>query len=200
MSEWNSYNQTFWSHITPEKIKAYLDDGYDVNARAYGYSHTPEGWSPLHGAALWCNNLESINFLLDEGANINARAKNGQTPLSLVATWRDSAEIITTLLKKNADPNTRNDEGETPFHLIAKKETIHLSEISMSEIIMLFLESGGNIMARDKNGKTPLDYGLNNPKIKNTDAYWALHDARLDLKDEEYYTKLILSHPTPDQT
>ncbi len=195
MSDWKSNGEYFWKDATPEKIQGRLDEGNDVNVRTYGYSNTPNGWSPLHGAALWCKNLEAINFLLDEGANTNARDANGDTPLFLAVMWQDSVELITTLLKKDANPNIRNDKGETPFHLIAKKESIYLSEV-----IMNFLDAGGDVMARDESGKTPLDYALDNPYIKNTEAYWALQDIRWDLKDEEYYNRLNHSHPNTPQT
>ena len=58
-----------------------LDAGADVDAKA-----GEEDLTPLHVAAAY-GQVPAIMALLDAGANVNAKMKNGETPLDL-ARWR----------------------------------------------------------------------------------------------------------------
>jgi ankyrin repeat protein len=69
------------------------------------------GWTPLHYAASGPD--EGISaWLIAHGAEINARAPNGNTPLMMAAKYGpyDLAEL---LLKLGADPSLRNAQGST---------------------------------------------------------------------------------------
>ena len=44
--------------------------------------------------------------------------------------------------------------------------------------VMRCLQTGADPKARDEWGKLPFDYARNNEKLKGTDAYWKLNDAR----------------------
>ena len=69
------------------------------------------GWTPLHYA---CSGPDEgvVDWLLLQGAEIDARSPNGSTPLMLAAGYGgiSSAER---LLKAGADARLRNEQGQT---------------------------------------------------------------------------------------
>jgi len=64
-----------------EKVEAHLTFGTDINNR-YGEKES----TALHAAA-YHGNLEIVKFLIEKGAEINARNKHGQTPRDVA--WDD---------------------------------------------------------------------------------------------------------------
>ena len=61
--------------------------------------------------------LESVQLLLANGANVNETAADGHSPL-LISTVRGHVALATFLLQQGADPNLAN-AGYTPLHWIA---------------------------------------------------------------------------------
>jgi ankyrin repeat protein len=59
------------------------------------------------------NNSTTVQFLLNNGANIRATNNEGDTPLHL-ACAENSWEIVLRLLDKGADVHLKNIERETP--------------------------------------------------------------------------------------
>jgi ankyrin repeat protein len=66
--------------------------------------------------------------------------------------------------------NARDDDGQTPLHCAAWLGT--------PKNIAALLAAGAEVNARDKDGKTPFDFAEDNPKVKGTDVYWKMNDAR----------------------
>lgn len=92
--------------------------GINVNEK-----DTQDGETPLMSAAN-NGNLEAVRLLLDKGADVNTKGKNGETALLWAAkgwlgTWRKTHEpIIEYLVDKGADVNARDKDGETAFSLV----------------------------------------------------------------------------------
>lgn len=74
------------------------------------------GQSPLH-VAIFNNQLKMAEFLLDKGANINARDRFGNTPLHY-ATNASNQETAELLVERGADVNAANEVGITPLHMV----------------------------------------------------------------------------------
>ena len=65
-----------------------------------------EGWTPLHYAATGPN-PQVVVFLLDRGAQVDARSPNGTTPLMMASRYGNEASV-SLLLAARADPRLRN--------------------------------------------------------------------------------------------
>lgn len=124
-----------------------LDHGAHINApkrRAVRSDGTPEprdtsaGWAPIHFAALHfaqgfdppagSGKLPAIKFLLDRGANINARAADGTTALLLATAYRDQ-RLAQFLVQRGADVNLAAEGGITPIimaHELGHSQTVAL--------------------------------------------------------------------------
>jgi hypothetical protein len=49
---------------------------------------------------------------------------------------------------------------------------------SNPEVIMALLNAGADAKAKDSGGNTVFDYAQDNIKLRGTDAYWKLNEAR----------------------
>ncbi len=103
--------------------------------------------------------------------DVNARAEYGNTPLHLAASY-GSPINVGALLKAGADVNARQSESGTPLHYAGISDN--------PDKVLALLDAGADGRAKDKYGSTPFDYTKDNEKLKDTDAYWALHDAQYD--------------------
>jgi ankyrin repeat protein len=100
---------TFFECVKVEQgfpvLASFLLCGVDPNAAM----RDNIGASALHIAAAGGNVL-AINFLLDNGASVDARTRNGQTPL-MWAMRKNQTAVASLLLRRSADPNATDNEG-----------------------------------------------------------------------------------------
>lgn len=85
-------------------MKALIQGGADVNGV---FDPNSWGYTSLHSAAEK-GNLDVVNFLLDNGANINAKDVDNQTPL-LVA----NDKVVRTLVERGARIYIKDNKGKT---------------------------------------------------------------------------------------
>ncbi len=95
-----------------------------------------------------------VEFLLEKGADVNAKNRAGQTPLHLAVTY--CPELIKLLLEKGADVNARDISGS--IALFARNADL--------EIVQLMLNYGLNVNNIDKRGETPLNQAINYNNIE----------------------------------
>ena len=67
------------------------------------------------------NKIDTINYLLDNGADINLHGKFGNTALHWAAADKN-IKIVELLLKKGANIKSKNDKRERPFTYADKKD------------------------------------------------------------------------------
>ena len=128
-----------------------------LNIHAYANARDSQKETPLF-KAVRAGNLEAVNILLDNGADINADAQKeggftGQTLLHHAALY-GTAEIVRTLLEKGVDINATLDDDWTPLHLAA-------GNINDPNVLSVFLEKDemkAKINAPDVYGETPLHW------------------------------------------
>ena len=95
--------------------------------QAYGSEINHSGWTPLHYAA-WGGYNDVCSFLLEKGAEINARSANGSSPI-MMAARQGNLETARLLLVKGADLSLSNDSGETALSWAVKSGDTALAEL-----------------------------------------------------------------------
>lgn len=109
-----------------ESVKECLKNGADINY----YERTPYiERTPL----IWAisNKRDDITkYLIEQGADVNAKDENGHTPL-IYAVQKNNVEITDILLKNGADVNVKNKRGKTALDFIKAKEVISLLKSKM---------------------------------------------------------------------
>lgn len=148
-----------------EIARLLLAAGADPNATT---NHRHSG--PLHYAAdgyitgpAWDpeRQVRTINCLLEAGAELNARDKNGATPLHRAVRTRSAAAALS-LLEAGGDPSLTNKPGSTPFHLAVQNTGrggtgAEEAKDAQRQIIEGFLRFGVSPSLKDGKGKSVLD-------------------------------------------
>lgn len=83
-------------------VKALVKHGAAINR---------EGWTPLHYACSGPDNGVAA-WLIEHGADINARSENGTTPLMMAARY-GNGDLVPMLLKAGAEPRAANEQELT---------------------------------------------------------------------------------------
>ena len=103
--------------------------------------------SHLHVAAR-VNDLKAAQWLIANGADVNAKDEGSDTPLHHAAQY-GTHEMVALLLKNGADVNAENENGWTILHFAVWGNSI--------ETAALLLENGADVNAKGKWRTTPLD-------------------------------------------
>jgi cytohesin len=110
------------------------------------------GMTPLHVAAR-NDHKDVAEFLLANGADINAKDSNGEfTPLDLALSCYHYMDVVELLVAKGADVNARSKQGLTPL-----QETAMRGQKDAAELL---LTKGADVNARDEKGDSPLLWAL----------------------------------------
>ena len=136
------------------RIKKLFSSGL-LNVNSYSKT-TPTSHSkttPLSKAAKM-GHKEVVQFLLDQGAEINKGDKSGNTPLCHAADYK-CKDVVQLLLNRGADPNKADLMGQTPLCLAAQS--------THKEVVKLLLNAGADPNKTDCYGRTPLHCAVNAP-------------------------------------
>ena len=132
-----------------EKSKKQKELDEDLSRQCCGYfkdEDKPNGMYVEEDGIFF--NMNKINRLIEEGADVNAKDDNGYLPLHY-AVRNDNIDLVELLIEEGADVNAKDDWGRTPLHW-AKSE----------EITELLIEEGTNVNAKDDEGRSPLDWAV----------------------------------------
>ena len=112
----------------------------------------PMGLSALHFAA-FSGDVAMTRLLLDSGAQIDARARNGfmNTPLQ-VALLPGNEATTRLLLERGADPLVRQESGFAPIHEAAL--------LGRRDLVELLLDYGADIDSRANDGRNAISEAL----------------------------------------
>merc|ERR1719150_1844362 len=103
--------------------------------------------TPLHLAAGY-NNLEVADFLLENGADVNAQDKGGLIPLHNASSY-GHLDIAALLIRYHTVVNATDKWGFTPLHEAAQK--------GRTQLCALLLAHGADPTLKNQEGQTPLD-------------------------------------------
>lgn len=194
-SPWNlNFQSDMFSAISNNSlasIKELLNTGTDINIRA-NTGHTDMtcyGSTPLHAASRSRVYIEVLIYLLEQGANLEARNSRGHTPLH-TAVKNGTIEHVNVLLRAGAKTNVHDNQGKTPLHFASLQEDIASLEA--------LLHAGADPDARDRKGRTAMHGAVEKndmfkpPKKFNEHIISALLKSRanLEARDDEGQTPL----------
>ena len=89
-----------------------LDQGYDPDVMCENETHTV----PLLFIAIEDDDLDMVELLVDNGADVNAMDEDGNTAL-MVSLQTHNLKMVSFLLRKHVNVNTRNMRNETALQL-----------------------------------------------------------------------------------
>jgi ankyrin repeat protein len=122
-----------------------------------------------------------VQKLLAEGADANARDKDGFTPLIWAASFGRTENVLA-LLKKGADVNAKDKTGWTALMGAARK--------GHTATVLALLAMGADVTAKDNNGWTALMSGSVSGRL-DTVLVLLEKDADVNAKDKVGWTALI---------
>ena len=155
-----------------DAVKLLLNAGADPNIS------DADGCTSLHDAVDKGFSRETLQLIMNHGADVNATNKYNETAL-LVACQKLNADAISVLLNVRADPTIADYEGYTCLH--------HWG--CSKENLQAMIDHGADVNATNKKSITPLMHACENGDV---DAINILLDAGADpnIADEDGYTSL----------
>ena len=134
-----------------------IDQGADINQGGAGHEALPLHTAIKYQHASWSNSgqhRDTINLLVQRGANVTLQDDLGNTPLHIAASIGDiqTAELL--LDKNPAIINMQNKQGNTPLHEAAINEQI--------EMIKWLLNKGAHKSICNVAGQPPADLATRN--------------------------------------
>ncbi len=107
-------------------------------------------------AAIHHDQQEVVQFLIDEGANLDMLSEN-KTPL-MHAAEKNNQYIIDLLIKEGANINALNKQKKTTLFYCAKHGNVEMAQ--------MLVKNGANIKLKDGKGRTAAEYALKNDNKK----------------------------------
>ncbi|XP_071115151.1 uncharacterized protein [Haliotis cracherodii] len=131
-------------------------------------------------------------ILLNQGLNINATNKHGETPLFL-ACERGHVDLVRLLVSKKADLRESNTNGKTPLHEACYPVQATTVPKAKQDITLILINTGVCVNVQDKSGQIPLhcacDRGYHFADMPDSQKFLKLlHNAQL------HKVKYLLEH------
>ena len=137
-------------------------------------------WVAING-----DNTEIIQYLVENGANVNAKNNKGKTLLMYAIFNRANIKIVECLVENGANVNAKDNKGNTPLkYAVEKSKEVDANEKDkIVKIIEYLVGEGADINAKDNKGNTPLDC-ITNGNLKIIQCLLK-HDAKESIPSTE---------------
>ncbi|MFC2141340.1 ankyrin repeat domain-containing protein [Acidobacteriota bacterium] len=131
------------------------------------------GWTLLHATY---NSRELVEYLIENGADINARSDGQWTPLHNQA-YKGSLDSVELLLQHGADIEAKTSFGHTPLLSSIRWDRVEVTE--------LLLKKGANVNPTTELGRTPLIISAIEGNLELVRLFLD-NDADISIKDNNY--------------
>ena len=158
-------------------VELLLNRGANANALDVNNS------SPLHKACE-ANAVNIVVALLDHGADIEQKAKNGLNALLISSQYLNHIKIARILLKRGANAKVSDSNGKTALHFCAVND----DEITLERL----LRRKADIDAKDSLGRAPIHYAAACNSLCAVEMLINFN-ANVDLKDNNGQVPLMLA-------
>lgn len=127
-------------------VRLLLHHGYNVNQRypASRYGNL----TVLYLTARFATRVAILKLLLEAGASINVRVRDGETVLHPAVRY-GKVEFVKLLLDYGVNISVRRFDGDTALHIAARYR--------YEDIVKLLVEAGANVTTENYCGQTPLE-------------------------------------------
>ena len=126
--------------------------GRDINQRFGDFKKTA-----LHIAAEK-DLLEAAKWLINEGADLEAKDSGGDPPLHWTAAREDSVDVARLLISRGAKVDAKESSGWTPLN--------HAAYMNNLKVARLLIDNGADKNAKSDYGKKPIDLAESSEMIK----------------------------------
>ena len=156
---WGSLQQTVHVSNSVEMAKLLIARGADINSEIY----------PVLNSAINQERKDLCEFLIQCGADVNAKDKWGHTPL-YYAIRHDDSYFMNILIARGAEVNIKHPGGYSPHYMHSGGETLlqYAAIGGRTEAVKLLLEAGADIDAENDGGQTALHVILDLAQFKYT--------------------------------
>ena len=124
-----------------------IENGAVVNTDTYGRA--------LLENAIAAKDSGYVKKLINEGADVNGKLREGMYPLEKAIFTAGSKTIVQMLINNGVDMNVRSQSGDTLFNEVIKKK---------KNFVDYFIDNGADVNNKTKNGDTPLLTAIKNKK------------------------------------
>lgn len=144
------------------------------------YADPATGWTALHAAAAspYGGRTEIIQYLIANGANVNAVANNGFTPLHAVASnawykWEPALQPlldravnhINMLVDAGANVNAKDALGRTPLHWSVTVPVMYTEYTYYTNVLTTLVDRGADLAALDNQGLSAYDLATSDYRL-----------------------------------
>lgn len=136
------WGSTDWSQVKVDDEEAYVAKHCVLAHNKDMYPREGVGKSALHYVI---DNISMSQFLIENGADVNAKNQHDKTPLHYVV---NNVSVMQLLIENGADVNVKGKFGDTPLH----DAFLH----GNLEAIEMLIENGADVNARDNHHNVPL--------------------------------------------
>ena len=124
--------------------------------------------------------LDEVMELVEKGADVNAKDKDGWTPLHYAAS-NGYLDVVKFLVENGADVDAEDKDSQTPLHVAAFFG--HL------DVVKFLVKNGAYVNAMDNDGQTPLHVAASNGHL-DVVKFLVKNGADVNAKDKDGQTPL----------
>ncbi|MDR1923702.1 MAG: ankyrin repeat domain-containing protein [Planctomycetaceae bacterium] len=142
-----------------EKIKLLTQLGFKIDTK----NNLKQ--TPLLIAASTQDKTEILEYLIENGADVNAKDEQNKTPLAHAVEHalesKEDLKVVEYLLKQKIEINAKDNNGMTPLMAVLRKEYVTNTDYTFEKlikIVQLLINNKADINAKDNTNNTPLHH------------------------------------------